>query len=499
MRHIPIILAALALTACSADYEASLDRLDTADWGPDADEDDSGAWEEDPEVDRLLLSPPAALPTAVFVANAARDTVTRIDVFNQDIRTVGVGTDPERLWTSVPLGAALTLNRGDDTVSVVDATTLDVSAIAVRPDMNTLSMSPSGSYAVAWTDMSGELAPNPGVQAFNELTVVDLIASASSSLAVGFNPEQVRFTPDDGAVVVGGGWLAFLDLADPYDSLQLLPLADEPDLAPAAREIVATADGDRFLIRQHGAAGLLVVDRAELTVDTLPFDTAPTDMEPLSGDRAAVLFPAERSVVVLDLWGVDAPVVYTWAEDHQFSGLDATDEGLVLHSTSQARYGWLPLDTGELVVRSLAKTTQGVALVDGSRIALFSHPHTNVDVDADSPFYGRDAVSMVRLSDGLANPMTLDAALSDVVDTGLGYGFFTIEGESVLAVLDYTTLLTTTYPLASVPETLGVVPGTTEAYASLTHDLGRITFYDPSTGEMQTITGFELNSAIDSE
>jgi hypothetical protein len=42
-----------------------------------------------------------------------------------------------------------------------------------------------------------------------------------------------------------------------------------------------------------------------------------------------------------------------------------------------------------------------------------------------------------------------------------------------------------------------VLPGSTIAWVSQDHSLGRISFYDAPTGSMDTITGFELNSGIE--
>ena len=78
-----------------------------------------------------------------------------------------------------------------------------------------------------------------------------------------------------------------------------------------------------------------------------------------------------------------------------------------------------------------------------------------------------------------------------------------MEGQPFLEVLDYVTLLPDEIPLKSDPVYVGVLPpldGSGEeppAWVSQDHELGRISFYEPETGTLETITGFELNAAIE--
>ena len=78
-----------------------------------------------------------------------------------------------------------------------------------------------------------------------------------------------------------------------------------------------------------------------------------------------------------------------------------------------------------------------------------------------------------------------------------------MEDQPYLEVLDYVTLLPDEIELKSNPVYVGVLPpleGDTDeppAWVSQDHDLGRISFYEPSSDTLETITGFELNSAIE--
>ena len=76
-------------------------------------------------------------------------------------------------------------------------------------------------------------------------------------------------------------------------------------------------------------------------------------------------------------------------------------------------------------------------------------------------------------------------------------GYFIMDGEPYLEVLEYDSLLYYEIALYSNPIHVGVLPESTLAYVNQEHDLGRISFYDPDAETLETITGFELNSAIE--
>ena len=72
-----------------------------------------------------------------------------------------------------------------------------------------------------------------------------------------------------------------------------------------------------------------------------------------------------------------------------------------------------------------------------------------------------------------------------------------MEGRPYLEILNYQTFVPTEISLPSVPVHLGTLPDTNIAFVSQEHDLGRISFFDVDEDALKTITGFELNSAIE--
>ena len=64
-------------------------------------------------------------------------------------------------------------------------------------------------------------------------------------------------------------------------------------------------------------------------------------------------------------------------------------------------------------------------------------------------------------------------------------------------VVDFKTLIHDEIELKSNPVHLGTLLDTDTAFISQEHHLGRISFFHPEDGDLQTITGFELNANIE--
>jgi hypothetical protein len=53
-----------------------------------------------------------------------------------------------------------------------------------------------------------------------------------------------------------------------------------------------------------------------------------------------------------------------------------------------------------------------------------------------------------------------------------------------------------TIPLGSPPAAIGLLPDSNKIFVSQRHPLGRVSFIDVPTGQVRTVTGFDLNSQI---
>ncbi|MSQ01369.1 MAG: hypothetical protein EXR71_05675 [Myxococcales bacterium] len=503
----------LALGACesSMDGEAAFDSAgfsqdSGATAGPSEDEDgDTGTPSED-ESDYLKLAP-AATDQYVFVANPDRDTLTRIAVSSLQVVTVEVGRIPSTVQTTSDYRLAVTLDEGDDAVSIVYAETLEVFPVEIRDNMNQLSLSPNGEWAMAWFDPDAEsMGSSGGVTSFNEVSFVRTDPATHFPMAVGYDPAGVRWS-DDGrrAVVVSDGALAVVELAGDTPARTIIPLVEDDADPPVAEEVVLTPDGRYAFVRQRGADDLLVVDLDNGVIDRVVVGTDPTDMD-VTVDNAflAVMARSARQIWSYDLTNPYAtPDVVDFPVDLPFGSITFTGDGeRALLYTNAAAIDALSIwevGTTDFDTRSLVKPVASVGLSPAGTTALVFHTRGNTDdADANDPFYNKWALTLLETASIGENRLLLPSEPTGYTVTDDDrYGFFILDGYDLLEAVDFSTLIPTTVSLPSQPAFIGTLPGHDVAWASQAHELGRISFYDATTDSLDTITGFELNSDIE--
>lgn len=514
-------LVAILLVGCggSLDFASSdgTPTLDAGSWSDDTNTDPDPTTSPPPEVeDDLLLLPPAQTDVFVFVPNPERDTVTRINVGTLAVDTTLVGSDPQLVLTTPDYSTAVVFNRGDDSVTLIDADELTQQNVDVRANLNDMVLSPDGDWAVLWHDVAKERFDDPrpeGLQSFNECSFVDVRHATHQALAVGFDPRMVRFTPDGRlAVVVSDAYLSIVDLTeDPLDPflVELEPGVLDP---PVAEEVIVADDGSFAWVRQFGSSSLRVVDLVSGAVGTVPAGDNPTDLDLSPDGRSAVAVARGSS----ELWVYDAErpfqpgKVVSLPPDGLYGQLlfDPTGHQGILYTTSSAmeRYAvWDPA-TDTVSEKSLVKPVQSVAVSPtGETMLVF---HTKSDGPATEPvFAGSWAMTLVDLTDFHSNPLLLPAEPLGYANSTSGHlGYMVMEGQQYFEVLNYDTLLHDQYGLRSPPVFLGVLPDLSPedgdeppAWISQEYPLGRISFFEPDDGSLETLTGFELNSEIEVE
>jgi DNA-binding beta-propeller fold protein YncE len=511
------------LVGCSA-YSLDKDDAEDGGWdsgyGGESDWDQGGSsggggdgggddWEPEQEDDFLSLRP-APTDAYVFVANPARDTVTRISVPSLAVITTGVGNEPNVVATTDDYEKAVTFNRGSDDVTIIDADTLESRSIEVRENFNAMEMAPDGAWVACWYDAATadavDQAAAGGAQSFNEVSFVRLADGAHFPMVVGFNPREIRYTADgETAVVVSDAYLAVIDLTADVPAPVRLQISDDLIDPPLAEEVLITPNGDFAIVRQFGADELIVVDLLALEVSRVETGSNPTDLDATpDGLRAVAVARGSGELWVYDLADPFAipdivPVPATEVFGSVLMSPDGSKGLLFSTATGVSRYGSWDVASGEIDVHSLVKPVDRMGVSPTGNTALIFHDDgDNADVDEDSPFYQEHAITLVDLDDFFANPLRLPAEPTVYDTTADGdLGFFIMEGQPYLEVLDFNTLLYEEVALKSVPVHIGVLPDTRTVFASQEHELGRLSFLDPDSGELQTITGFELNSGIE--
>jgi DNA-binding beta-propeller fold protein YncE len=504
------VIFLLGLGACSGDKDGSWFDTGSSAGGSSQ---TAPAPPEDEESGELLLLPPAQTDRYVFVANPLRDTVSRIEVSTLSVLTAPVGSRPSLVLTTPDHARAVVFNEGDDSVTLLDAVTLGAQSVAVRPHLNAMALSPDGQWAVLWRDSSraeGQDEPE-GLLAFNEASFVRTSDGAHSPMAVGFEPQMVQFTPDGRlAVIVSQAELAVVELGAQVLSPRLYELAPGELDPPRAEEVLVDPAGELVWVRPFGATELLVVELDTGLVQPVPAGDNPTDLD-LSPDGQWAVAVARDSA---ELWVYEVgspfapPRVVPLPPDAGYGSLQfAPGAGVaVLYTTATARerFALWDLATDEIVERSLVKPVSAVAVTPtGGSLLVF---HSAEDGPETEPlFLGKPALTLIDLSDLRSNPLLLPGEPSAYANSTSGLrGYFVMEGEPFLEVLDYVTLLHDQHRLPSTPEFLGVLPDLAPedgdepvAWVSQEHELGRLSFFDPDDASMETITGFELNAGIE--
>lgn len=482
---------------------------DTGSWEADADTDvdadvDADTAPSEDEDDFLALAP-AATDAYVFVANPTRDTVTRISVPSLAVLTAEVGSNPSTVETTADYLRAVTLNTGDDSVSIVDAATLGITNVDIRPNFNRLSLSDDGAWVMAWYDPDlDEGGGDGGVQSFNEVSFVRLDSAEHTPMAVGFNPRGVRWSQDGTkALVVSDASLALVDLTAETLAPTLIDIADDPVDAPAAEEVELSPDGGYAFVRQFGADDLVVVDLDTRAVDRVGVGQNPTDLD-LSPDGRQLAVVARGAQ---ELWLLDStnpfgdPTVVPF--ESAYGSILYTGDGstaiLYTNASLLASFGVWQAGSTEIAQRSLVKPVRSIgASPTGGSLLVFHTEEDATGADTSSPFYGEWALTLIDLGDFRQNPMLLpDEPQSYATSDDGRWGYFVMDGNNYLEVLDFQTLLYTEITLKSPPVFLGTLPESDVAWVSQDHSLGRLSFYDPEADTLDTITGFELNSEID--
>lgn len=510
---------ALLLAGCGMSYDAHF--FDSGAQAPGDDDNDDGAdWGDGDTLppereDDFLAMPPAQTDVYVFIANPKRDTVTRVNVNTLEVRTAPVGNDPILVQTTPDYRWAVSFNRLDDSVSILNAATLDRHDVKVRDNFNQMRMSPDGAWVVLWHDLNARRPDDPppqGLQSFNEASFVNIATGEHFPMAVGFNPRNVVFGKGGKlATIVSDQYLALVDLTVDVPRPELLVL-DHSLEPPRAEEVVLSRDGTWAFVRQFGADHLLVVDLLLREVDAIPVGANPTDLDLTpDGERAVVVSRNSRELWVLDADDPFAPpevLPLPGADPYGSVTFDPTGNLAILYTTASStdRYATWDLTTGELTERRLVKPVRSIGITPAGNAMLVLHTKGDApDADRNSPFFGKWALSMVSLTDFRANPLLLPAEPIGFANASNGrFGYFIMDGQPLLEMVDYTTLLHTELRLRSEPVYVGVLPDLDPldddepaAWVSQEHDLGRISFFDPDTGKVETITGFELNSQIE--
>lgn len=473
----------------------------------DAGYEDEGDFAPEQEEDLLALLP-ATTPDYVFVANPDRNTVTRISVPGLAVITTEVGDNPISVAVTPDHATAVTFNMDSNDISVVDAETLEVQTVAVREGRNEMVMSPDGEWVICYFNQDSDEvgSRSGGAQSFNDISLVNLATLEHLPMVVGPNPRGVHFSVDGAvAVIVSDSYLSKIDLTADEPEPEHIQITDDLIDPPTAEEVVLDPLGITAIVRQFGATDLVHVDLELLERTPLAVGDNPTDLDITpDGTELVVVARGSGELWVYDLNDpFDSQSVLALPEETVFGSvmLSPDNERGLLYSTASGASLYASWDrtSGDVVLRDLVKPVKGVGISPTGGTAIISHSAANgTDVDSSSPYYNRPALSLVDLDTFFGSSLALPAEPTQFANTPDGEtGFFVMEGQPYLEVLNFNTLIHDEIELKSNPVHLGTLLDTDTAFISQEHHLGRISFFHPEDDDLQTITGFELNANIE--
>lgn len=458
---------------------------------------------------------PVATGRYVWAANPDSGRVALIDALSFEVQVVEAGFQPTFIAAVSKPGdsqdVAVVLNTGSADATLLSVSNGDVEAHSakVHQGANAWALSPSGRWAVAWTDYREVTKPDP-TDGFQDLTVLDLSAVPLSAtrLSIGFRPTRLFFNAaEDGLFVVTEPGISTVELGqDPRVGL-LLELDQDVFDSPTGRDVTVTPDGAHALVRRQGSDQVEIVTLASGERFSLQFTGPVTDLDLTRDGARAVAVVRSRSEVVL----FDVPGILT--EPTAFQAVTITGETVgsvslpsdprraLLYSNALAsdRVTVLNLEPGPdfLSFRSVALKAPVLAVFptdDASyALSLMTPPAGStkagafgvipVDVALAPKVVGTDAPpnQIAVAPDGTRAVVTVRDDAQGV------FGVYLARMPSLQ--VDY-------QPLASPPLAVGIVAAADRAFISQSHPEGRITFVNFADGSARTLTGFELGAKV---
>jgi DNA-binding beta-propeller fold protein YncE len=483
-----------------------------------------------PEVEeRFDFQAPRSSQNFIFVANSTLDTVSKINASTLEIVSIETGDRPTLIDTNRSENLACVLNEGSDELTIIRAGDGDddyVRNVHVPAGMNQMALSPRADYALVWFDFDRaeddeEFDFEDAAPPFQDVAVIDLTEGAERSinLTVGFQVLEVEFD-DEGttAFIITRTGVSVVVLADVDQdgAVPPLPVADVESGDETDREVEITSDGRFAFVRSAGLEGINVVDLSDGRVSLVALSDIPTDLDIVPGThRALAVIRGTSELALLDLPGAleDPESITTIQLGEEPAGQaeltpDAKTALVFTSAVDRKAITVVDLEAGTFLTHPLRKGVRGAVISpDGDKAVVF---HTKQDGDPvagepEDDFIAKSyAYSLFEIGSGYSKIETVDAEPGEFAFGEAGDRFYVILADKTrdvrqVEIVHLDSFRTQTVRLGSLPEHVGTIPneGTPKVYISQEHRVGRMTFIDETSGQVRTVTGFELNSLIE--
>ena len=451
---------------------------------------------------------------SLYALNEVFGRVVRIDPEDGSARTVAVGRRPETLVATADGAWVVTLSREDHTLWAVRTDGMDAIPVEIRPNHNTIAVSPSAAsrFVVTYVDLTrlGALDID-GSASLNEVTVVDLQANTplATSVVVGFNPKQVVFTPDGTrAVVLSESFASIVDLAAPADPVRI-PLGANTTSDPVTPEtVLVTPDNGQAIVARRASADVFVIELDPPSVNIVDFKIVPTRFVASSDGTTVVAISAFQSTVAL--FDLATGTVRLAAAEGGITDAavppDPADRRVLLWGAglpAEQAYS-LDLDTAQITTIRLVNAPTRIAVGPGGTSVILQRPQPTANGDETTALFDQnESLSILDPEERLITPHFLESQPIDVAFAGDIEGrrlaVVTLRDAGRLAVIDLDTLLIVSRPhLPDVPRSLVPMgPPTVPAPLAVVHDQpwGLVTFLHPDAST-EVASGFLLEDSL---
>lgn len=460
------------------------------------------------------FSAPVATGTFVWIANPTSGRVAYINASTLEINVVEAGNAPTHI-AAVPdadedVAIVLNVLSKDATVLRAKGDALTAESLPVPSSGNAWAISGNGRWAVAWTDSRRVPNADP-IDGFQDITVLDLTQGAqkSTALTVGYRPVAVAFNTDSTrafAVTQDGITVVALDGAEP-EVAQNIKLSDKPADDATTRDVAITPDGSYALVRRDGEAQIGVFSLADgaRTDVLLPAPATDLDLSP-DGSVAVAVVRDTGEVALLPIPGIVAspaafPLIKVEGALIGSAALAEASPLAFLYTNAVPSTVLGVLDTANAApTPDLIQLWAPIKAVFPAKDAAHAIVLHDTLPGGGSQYAG--AVSVVPVAADLPAKITgLDAPPVSVAIAPAGHRALIATGTPELPsyrlyVASMPSLQIAEYALASEPIAAGIVAGADRGFVAQKHPDGRITFVDFKTGEVRTLTGFELATQV---
>ncbi len=477
--------------------------------------------------------PPLASRSYVYVLAPSANSLTRIDPLTLALEAIPVGISPVDVAILPGEDAAVTLSSVEASLSVVDSSALpsSVRRVPLGRQQGRLSVSADGAFALAWPDPT---QPS-GSGAEGVVSLVDLRAvrqgeppeSTVLERAAGFRVTDVVFRLEAGvathAYLFAKSTVTVLELSDPGASpLPVrIPLPEALAQDVASREVVASPDGQRILVRSTTAPLLASFDGASFRTVSLPEVATDVDLLPDGTGAVAALRDSNQ------LAFIEVPADFDDPTGIQYLDVPEVSVGQVVlpSQAGGARFALVytsvlndesltrvDFPAGTVTRYPLEKRVEGVSLSEDGRTAIIIHK-PELDSPASDPYEravdADQGYSVLDLATGYQQLRRTGQRVPSRIAFSSSGGFVgvTLRGDAErrygVDTVDLSTLVAHSISLASPPVFAGGFSGTASQdarhriFVSQLHPAGRISFVDLDDSEIRTVTGFALNARIE--